>query len=203
MTPAAPIPASTATILDLARPSLLSTDPHDGSVRFDGVDDYVKVPGSRSLSPGDRVSVEAWIKPARLPGRGGFALVAGEMGSYSIQLDGRRLAFTIAQAQGRSRLRARAGLIVAGHAYHVVGTYDGTTQRLFVDGVNVVSAPLSGSIAHRTNPLRHRLRRRVRRMVQRAPSTRSPSTRGRCRRLGSGPTTVPAPDLTSTSRFPI
>ena len=136
----------------LGRPSLLSTDPHDHSVRFDGVDDYVKAPGSRSLSPGDRVSVEAWIRPARLPGRGGLALVAGEMSSYSIQLEGRRIAFTIAQAQGPSRLRARAGLIVPGHAYHVVGTYDGTTQRLFVDGVNVVSAPLSGSIAHRTNP---------------------------------------------------
>ncbi len=136
----------------LGSPSLLSTDPHDGSVRFDGADDYVNVPGSRSLSPGDRVSVEAWIKPARLPGRGSSALVAGEMGSYSIQLDGRRLAFMIAQAQGHSRLRARAGLIVAGHAYHVVGTYDGTTQRLFVDGVNVASAPLSGSIARRSNP---------------------------------------------------
>jgi hypothetical protein len=136
----------------LGRPSLLSTDPHDGSVGLDGVDDYVKVPGSRSLSPGDRVSVEAWIKPASLPDRGSFALVAGEMGSYSIQLDGRRLAFTIGTAQGRSRLLARPGLIAAGHAHHVVGTYDGTTQRLFVDGVNAASSPLSGSIARRSNP---------------------------------------------------
>ena len=136
----------------LGRPGLLSTDPHDRSVRFDGVDEYVQVPSSESLAPGGRISVEAWIKPARLQEAGSFALIAGEMGSYSIQLDGHRLAFTIAQAHGRSRLRARAGLIVAGHAYHVVGTYDGTTQRLFVDGVGVASAPLSGSIANGTKP---------------------------------------------------
>ena len=137
----------------LGRPSLLPTDPHDGSVGLDGAGDYIRVPASRSLSPGDRVSVEAWIRPARLPGRRNFALLAGEMDSYSIQLDGRRLAFSISKGHSRSRLLARPGLIAAGRAYHVVGTYDGTSQRLFVDGVDVASAPVAGSIARRRGSL--------------------------------------------------
>jgi hypothetical protein len=137
----------------LGRPSLLSTDPHDGAVGLDGAGDYIRVPASRSLSPGDRVSVEAWIRPARLPGRRGFALLAGAMDSYSIQLDGRRPAFTISEGHRRSRLLARPGLIEAGRTYHVVGTYDGTSQRLFIDGVDVASAPVAGSIARRKDSL--------------------------------------------------
>jgi hypothetical protein len=75
------------------------------------------------------------------------------MDSYSIQLDGRRLACTISRGHSRSRLLARAGLIAPGHTYHVVATYDGTSQRLFIDGVDVASAPVTGSIARRRDSL--------------------------------------------------
>ena len=38
------------------------------------------------------------------------------------------------QAKTRRRLQAPAGAIAVGQAYHVLGTYDGTTQRLYVNG---------------------------------------------------------------------
>jgi DNA-binding beta-propeller fold protein YncE len=42
---------------------------------------------------------------------------------------------------------------VVGTTYHVVGTYDGTTQRLYINGAQSVSAALTGAITANTNAL--------------------------------------------------
>ena len=36
-------------------------------------------------------------------------------------------------------------MLQAGQAYHVVGAYDGATQRLYVNGPQVASQPLTGA----------------------------------------------------------
>jgi Concanavalin A-like lectin/glucanases superfamily len=64
--------------------------------------------------------------------------------SYSLQFNGPQLEFTIIQAGVRKRLKAPAGAIQPGSTYHVVGTFDGATQRLYVNGVEVANAPLAG-----------------------------------------------------------
>ena len=97
--------------------------------------------------------MEAWIKPSRCPPAGSFASVASKPESYSLQFNGPRLEFTIMQSSVRRRLQAPAGAISTGQAYHVVGTYDGTTQRLYVNGAEVASAPLTGAITANTNAL--------------------------------------------------
>jgi hypothetical protein len=73
--------------------------------------------------------------------------------SYSLQFNGPRLELTIMQAGARKRLQAPVGTFVAGQTYHVVGTYDGTTQRLYVNGALVASAALTGPATSNTNPL--------------------------------------------------
>ncbi len=137
----------------LAQPSLLAGDSANTAVRFDGTNDLVAIPSSSALSPATKVSVEAWIKPNALPTTGNFASVASKPESYSIQFNGPRLEFTIMQSKARRRLQAPAGAIVTGQAYHVVGTYDGTTQRLYVNGAEVASAALTGAITTNTNAL--------------------------------------------------
>ena len=97
--------------------------------------------------------LEAWIKPTSLPASGSFASILTKAESYSLQFNGPRLEFTIIQSGTRRRLQAPSGAIVAGQTYHVVGTYDGTTQRLYVNGTQVASAALSGAITTNTNPL--------------------------------------------------
>lgn len=136
----------------LGQVSLLPADAANRSVRFDGTNDYVNVPSTSSLSPTARVSVEAWIKPAALPSTGNFASVASKAESYSLQFNGPRLEFTIIQSGTRRRLQAPAGAIAVGQAYHVLGTYDGTTQRLYLNGAEVASAPLGGAISASANP---------------------------------------------------
>ncbi len=137
----------------LGQPSLLAGDSANRATQFDGANDYVKVPTSASLSPVARVSAEAWIKPTSLPAAGGFASVVTKAESYSIQFNGPKLEFTIIQGGARKRLQAPAGAIVAGQTYHVVGTYDGSTQRLYVNGAEVANTPLSGAVDSNNNPL--------------------------------------------------
>lgn len=138
----------------LGRPSLLATDTANTSTSFDGVNDFVGVNGSTSLNLASALSLEAWIKPAAIPAAGGWASVLTKQESYSLQFNGPRLEFTIIQSGTRRRLQAPAGAIVAGTAYHVVATYDGTTQRLYIDGAQVASAALTGVASTTTNALR-------------------------------------------------
>jgi hypothetical protein len=135
------------------QPSLLEGETTNASTAFDGTNDYVKVPSSSSLSPVGRVSLEAWIKPAALPAAGSFASILTKAESYSLQMNGPRLEFTVIQNGTRKRLQAPSGAISVGQVYHLVGTYDGTTQRLYINGAEVANASVSGEISANTNPV--------------------------------------------------
>ena len=130
----------------LGAASLISSDTANKSVRFDGVNDHVAIPNSGSISPTARVSLEAWIKPAALPGTGSFATIASKREAYALQFNGPRLEFTIMQGGVRRRAQAAVGAIQTGQTYHVAGTYDGTTSRLYINGTEVAALPLTGAI---------------------------------------------------------
>ena len=104
--------------------------------RFNGVDSYVQVPNSPALEP-TTVSVEAWVnssvvKPyGYIVDKGDFG---GEAGSYALYTSGNSgLAFYVS---GGESPNAGPG-IWDGNWHHVVGTFDGTTVRLYVDGAEV------------------------------------------------------------------
>ena len=118
---------------------------------FSGATQYVRALNSASLSPTARISLEAWIKPTTIPAAGAFESIATKAESYSLQFNGPRLEFTIIQSGVRKRLQAPTGAIAVNGVYHVVGTYDGTTQRLYINGAQVASAALTGAITATTN----------------------------------------------------
>jgi hypothetical protein len=137
----------------LDQPSLLATDMVNRAVAFNGSSARVSVASTSALQLTNRVTLEAWIKPTSLPTTGAFRSVLTKAESYSLQFNGPRLEFTIIQSGTRRRLQAPSGAIVAGGTYHVVGTFDGATQRLYVNGAQVASAALSGSASTNTRPL--------------------------------------------------
>jgi hypothetical protein len=137
----------------LNQPSLLATDMVNRAVAFNGSSGRVTVANAAALQLTNRVSLEAWIRPTSLPSTGVFRTVMTKAESYSLQFNGPRLELTIIQSGTRRRLQTPTGAIVAGGTYHVVGTFDGTTQRLYVNGAQVASAALSGSATVTTSPL--------------------------------------------------
>ena len=137
----------------LNQPSLLATDMVNRAVAFNGSSARVTVASTAALQLTNRISLEAWIKPTSLPSSGVFRSVLTKAESYALQFNGPRLEFTIIQNGTRRRLQTPSGVIVAGGTYHVVGTFDGTTQRLYVNGTQVASAALSGSATTNTRAL--------------------------------------------------
>jgi hypothetical protein len=137
----------------LGLPSLLGADPGNLATGFDGALDHVRIADSASLRLAPPFSLEAWIRPGALPAQSAFASILTKEGSYSLQLNGPRLEFTIMQSNVRKRLQAPVGAVVAGQAYHVVATYDGANRRLYLNGVQVATGALTGAATATANPL--------------------------------------------------
>lgn len=122
------------------------------SASFDGVDDAVVVPDAATLRPAT-VSVEAWVRPtAAIPD---FASVATKTtgatrsdGYGMFALNG-GMAFWVNNGANRASTPA----LPAGAWSHVVGTYDGSMVRVYLNGALVQSFAHSASVTHSSSPL--------------------------------------------------
>lgn len=114
------------------------------AVAFDGIDDYVEVAPRPALDLSSSLTVEAWIKADSYEGS-----VVQRYGAYELrpQPNGNLIWRLWIDGAARS-LTAGAGTVSAGQTHHLVGTYDGVTMRLYLDGVQVASQPMSGSVEH-------------------------------------------------------
>jgi hypothetical protein len=112
-------------------------------LRFDG-DDFIALPDSPVLEP-QQLTVAAFVRGTGSPGpfkyvvsKGGIACDAGSYGLYTGFGGG--LAFYVSDGSGFSgvAISPEAPATVWDGKWHVAaGTYDGTTVRMFVDGVQV------------------------------------------------------------------
>jgi hypothetical protein len=123
------------------------------ALHFDG-DDEVLMPDSAALEP-PRLTVEAWVRNVGTPGAYRYVVSKGATGcdtsSYGIYTaSAQGLAFYVNGPSGYVvSPQATAAAVWDGRWHHAVGTYDGVTVRMFVDGAEVGSGrPAPSSIAY-------------------------------------------------------
>lgn len=140
--------------------------------KLDGVDDLVEIPDSPTLKPA-HVSVEAWVRfdslttPIVTPfGSPGLQYIVFKKNTRMFNFEAyalrkqrvsgvERLAFSIGDITGVGTIPVAYSTtpIVVGTFYHVVGTYDGTAVRLYVNGVLEGEAAVAVSIDYDTDPV--------------------------------------------------
>ncbi len=137
-------------------PSLLSST-SDTAMAFPGGSAtsaaIVTVPKNTKLQPASAVSVEAWIRFASVPTTYAAAVSYGSDGLYApYDLFFRAGGALVAQfytTAGVLEVAAPSKLAV-NTTYHVVSTFDGTTGRLYVNGVQVATGAKTGSLTNYT-----------------------------------------------------
>jgi|GEM_PF-1259719 len=119
----------------------------NGAMEFDGSDDYIKVTNSASLSsPGNTLTIGAWIKPTTIaPGE---QTILRKGSSYLLRLKGANLSTNV-RISASWRLSTDAPNVISPSVWsHVATVYNGTNVLYYVNGVDVTpsSIPLTGTI---------------------------------------------------------
>jgi predicted ribosomally synthesized peptide with SipW-like signal peptide len=122
----------------------------DTAVSFDGGSAYVDVPDAASLQPA-QISVEAWVKAGSGLADYGTVAMKTTDGSwtdgYGLYWAGGSIWFFVNHWSDSAVSTA----INYDEWTHVVGTYDGSDLRLYVNGTEVASQPQPAGITHSGN----------------------------------------------------
>ena len=128
---------------------------------LDGVNDYVSVEDATNLDGMARLTVDAWVRFDALPiGKWQFIVAKGAavgFGSNSYVMwfagDNLRLQAAVETPNGLNTVSAPDDVIVPGVFYHVALTYDGTSIKMYLNGVLKQTGALSGSVRDTSYPV--------------------------------------------------
>ena len=128
------------------------------ALSFDGVNDWVTIPAAASLNLTTGMTLEAWVRPGATL-TNWRAVMVKEGSGYALYYLYASSSYANRPAGGGfigGGYRELSGgtTLVARTWTHLAMTYDGTTQRLYVNGVQVASRPQSGATAVSPGPLR-------------------------------------------------
>jgi Concanavalin A-like lectin/glucanases superfamily len=123
-------------------------------VAIAATEDIVYVPDQPTFRFEAGVTVGGWFKPVAVNGtRTLIRKRDRDTSSFALVLNGGKFQFVASFGSGRAAsviapTRARAGVF-----QHVAGTYDGATLRLYIDGAEVTSFDVAGTIPIGAGPL--------------------------------------------------
>ncbi len=127
-----------------------------GALSFDGTNDLVTVPPSSELDFTSGATLEAWVHPAQAL-NGWATIIHHGVDDYFLHASNDSAAmhpaYGISASGGVFWISAPASIPV-GAWTHLAATYDGTSLRLYMNGVQVGNGTASGGIAATSNAVR-------------------------------------------------
>jgi len=128
---------------------------------LDGVDDFVEIPHNRSLNNPPRITLAAWIKPDTI--KAGSRIISKDSSAtsctaptvaYSLEvrgLQGNKADFFFTTGDKAFHELVGTSVIPTDVFTHVAATYDGSTAKIYVNGVLESSLSASGTSLAKSN----------------------------------------------------
>lgn len=148
--------ALVGTVFSTAVPS--TTFPNSNSILFQSLSSYVEMANQPGLHTVDKLSFSMWVRFDQLPQNstpqiiGGNYSAAESFNGFKFWMDNLNMHFDVGEASVQFPL---AGNISAGSTwYHLVGTWDYYTIKIYLNGVEKNSSPYSTTINYANTSLR-------------------------------------------------
>ena len=125
----------------------------NNALDFDGTDDYVNCGNNSTLQvTGDAITLEAWINPESFGSASFEKSIIDKHGTetkgYVLRCGGSGiLNFNFGDGSHWYEIESPSNALMIGTWHHVAGVYNGSTQKLYVDGIEVNSLTCTASIS--------------------------------------------------------
>jgi len=136
---------NTGTIKEAVR---VNTGKYGKALQFDGINDWVTVNDSATLDLTNAMTLEAWVYPQSLANNGGTVLLKEKSGGAVYNLYAYETGDLPVSSfnDGTYRVISGTSALPINQWTHLVATYDGQYQRLYVNGTQIAQRAQTGLI---------------------------------------------------------